>query len=154
MMNEKNLPKSYWVEAANVIVYIMNQCTTSEVHDVTPMRGFMERSQTYPTSRYSVRPHMRIFPMKSDKKLDPKLTKCILVGCSFEQKGYKCFNPSTCLSWARLATTHDVPIKNTYPKGWSGIWMIILYSCNFQLSGYLPDCFPQQAHVSDTQLCA
>ena len=29
------------------------------------------------------------------QKLDPKSDKCILVGYSLEQKGYKCFNPST-----------------------------------------------------------
>ena len=36
IMNEKNLPKLYWVEAANTIVYLMNWCTTSGVHDITP----------------------------------------------------------------------------------------------------------------------
>ncbi len=28
-------------------------------------------------------------------KLDPKVEKCIFIGYSLEQKGYKCFNPST-----------------------------------------------------------
>ena len=29
------------------------------------------------------------------QNLDPKSEKCILIGYSSEQKGYKCFNPST-----------------------------------------------------------
>ena len=33
------------------------------------------------------------------KKLDPKSTKMILVGYSLEQKGNKCFNPTTLQSW-------------------------------------------------------
>ena len=40
MINKKNMPKSYWVEAANAIVYLMNWCTTLEVHDVTPHEKF------------------------------------------------------------------------------------------------------------------
>ena len=36
MLNEKHMPKSCWAEAANTVVYLMNQCTTSGVHEVTP----------------------------------------------------------------------------------------------------------------------
>ena len=47
--------------------------------------------------------HVRIFgsiayvhiPDKKRQNLDPKSEKCILVGYSLEQKGYKCFHPST-----------------------------------------------------------
>ena len=95
MMNEKHLPKSYWAEAANTIVYLMNRCTTSGVHNVTPCEKF-----------YGKKPdlsHVRIFgsiayvhiPDEKRQKLNPKSEKCILVGYSLEQKGYKCFNPST-----------------------------------------------------------
>ena len=34
MLNEKHMPKSYWVEAACTVVHLMNQCTTSSVHEV------------------------------------------------------------------------------------------------------------------------
>ena len=40
MMNEKNLPKSFWAEAANTAVYLMNRCVTSGVHDITPHEKF------------------------------------------------------------------------------------------------------------------
>ena len=36
MMNAKHMPKSYWAEAVNMAVYLMNRCTTSIVHEVTP----------------------------------------------------------------------------------------------------------------------
>ena len=46
--------------------------------------------------------HVRIFgyiafvhiPDETWQNLDPKIEKCILVGYSLEQKGYKCFNAS------------------------------------------------------------
>ena len=40
MMNDKNLPKPYWAEAAILAIYLMNRCTTSRVHDLTPYEKF------------------------------------------------------------------------------------------------------------------
>ena len=34
-------------------------------------------------------------PKEKQRKLDAKAEKCILVGSSDEQKGYKCYNPRT-----------------------------------------------------------
>ena len=42
-MNEKNLAKSYWVETANTIIYLMNKCTTSGVRDITPHEKYYEK---------------------------------------------------------------------------------------------------------------
>ena len=47
--------------------------------------------------------HLRVFgsiayvhvPKEKQRKLDAKGEKCILVGYSDEQKGYKCYNPRT-----------------------------------------------------------
>ena len=47
--------------------------------------------------------HLRVFgsiayvhvPKEKRRKLDAKAEKCILVSYSDEQKGYKCYNPST-----------------------------------------------------------
>ena len=65
------------------------------MHEVTPHEKY-----------YGKKPdlsHVRIFgsiayvhiPDEKRQKLDPKSEKCILVWYSLEQKGYKCFNPST-----------------------------------------------------------
>ena len=43
------------------------------------------------------------------KKLDPESEKCILVGYSLEQKGYKCFNPST----RKLCVSRDVVFEES-----------------------------------------
>ena len=96
MMNEKHLPKTYWAKVANTFVYIMNRCTTSGVHDVTPHEKFYGKKSNLP--------HVRIFsyiafvhiPDEKQQKLYPKSENCILIGYSLEHmKGYKCFDPST-----------------------------------------------------------
>ena len=40
MMNEENMPKSYYAEAVDTPIYLMNRCTTSGVHDITPHEKF------------------------------------------------------------------------------------------------------------------
>jgi hypothetical protein len=47
--------------------------------------------------------HLRVFgyiayvhvPDEKRSKLDPKVENCIFIGYSLEQKGYRCFSPST-----------------------------------------------------------
>jgi len=56
--------------------------------------------------------HLRMFgciayvhvPDEKRSKIDPKAEKCILIGYSLEQKGYKCFNAST----RKLQVSRDV----------------------------------------------
>jgi len=56
--------------------------------------------------------HLRVFgyiayvhvPDENRSKLDPKAEKCIFIGYSLEQKGYRCFNPSI----QKLQVSRDV----------------------------------------------
>ena len=93
MLNEKHMPKSYWAEVANIVVYHMNRCTISGVHEVTPYEKY-----------YGKKPdlsHVRIFdslafmhiPDEKRQKLDPKSEKCILIGYSLEQRGTNASTP-------------------------------------------------------------
>ena len=95
MMNEKHMPKSYWAEAADTTVYLMNRCTTSGVHEVTPHEKYYGRKPDLSHTRiFGAIAYVHI-PDEKRQKLDPKSEKCILVGYSLKQKGCKCYNPST-----------------------------------------------------------
>jgi len=94
MLNEKNLPNYFWAEAIATVVYIMNRTPIPIVHGMTPEEKFTGKKPNVS--------HLRVFgcityvhvPDEKRSKLDPKTEKCIFIGYSLEQKGYKCFNPS------------------------------------------------------------
>ena len=95
LMAEKNMPHCYWAEAVSRAVYIMNRTPTAAVHDVTPEEKFSTRKPDLS--------HLKVFgciayvhvPDELRTKLDPKAEKCVFIGYSLEQKGYKCYNPVT-----------------------------------------------------------
>ncbi len=104
MLNEKNLPNYFWVQAVATPVYIMNRTPTTAVHGMTPEEKF--------TGKKPDVSHFRVFgciayvhvPNEKRSKLDPKAEKCIFIGYSLEQKGYRCFNPSI----RKLQVSRDV----------------------------------------------
>jgi hypothetical protein len=73
----------------------MNRTPIIAVHGMTPEEKF--------TCKKPNVSHFRVFsyiayvhvPDEKRSKLDPKVEKCIFIGYSLEQKGYRCFNPST-----------------------------------------------------------
>jgi len=95
MLNEKNFPNYFWAEVVATIVYTMNQTPTVAIHGMTPEEKFTGKKPNVS--------HLRVFgciayvhvPNKKRSKLDPKAEKCIFIRYSLEQKGYRCFNPST-----------------------------------------------------------
>ena len=95
MLNEKDLPDFYWTEAVAIAVYIMNMTPTAVIHGMTPEERY--------TGRKPDISHLKIFgciayvhvPDELRSKLDPKAEKCIFIGYSLQQKGYRCSNPST-----------------------------------------------------------
>jgi len=102
MLNEKNLSNYFWAEAVATAIYIMNRTHTTEIHGMTPEKKFTGKKPNVS--------HLRVFGciaythVPEGLKLDLKAEKCIFIGYSLEQKGYKCFNPST---W-KLQVSRDV----------------------------------------------
>jgi hypothetical protein len=82
----------------------MNRTLATTVHGMTPKEKFIGKKPNVS--------HLRVFgciryvhvPDEKRSKLDPKAEKCIFIGYSLEQKGYRCFNPSI----QKLQVSRDV----------------------------------------------
>ena len=74
MMNEKHMPNSYWAKVVDMAVYLMNRCTTSGVHEVTPHKKyFRKRSDLSHTRIFGSIAYVHI-PDKKRQKLDPNVS--------------------------------------------------------------------------------
>jgi len=82
MLNEKNLPNYFWVEAIVTIIYIVNQTPTTTIHGMT-------LEEKFTCNKLDVS-HLRVFgciayvhvPNEKRSKLNPKVEKCIFMGYS------------------------------------------------------------------------
>ena len=84
MLEEKSMPKFYWVEAVRSVVYIQNQIGDK----VSAHELYFRR-----------KPNLRVFSSitkaENWRQLDAKAENYILVGYADKKKGYKCYNPRT-----------------------------------------------------------
>jgi hypothetical protein len=94
-MVDKSMPHHYWAEAIVTAVYIMNRTPTTVVHGMTLEEKYSGRKLDLS--------HLKVFGCiayvhvldELRTKLDSKAEKCVFIGYSLEQKGYKCYNPVT-----------------------------------------------------------
>ena len=90
MLEEKHMPKFYWAEVVRMAVYLPNR---------TFANGGVSPHELYFGKKPNMG-HLRVFdniayvhvPDEKRRKLDAKAEKCIMVGYSDDQKGYKFYN--------------------------------------------------------------
>jgi hypothetical protein len=95
LMANKSMPHHYWPEVVATAVYIMNRTPIAVVHGKTLEEKY--------SGRKSDLSYLKVFgciayvhvPNELWTKLDPKAEKCVFIGYSLEQKGNKCYNPTT-----------------------------------------------------------
>ncbi|CAH9098391.1 unnamed protein product [Cuscuta epithymum] len=95
MMFQSNVPKRFWGDAVLASCYLINRIPTRILQDSSP---FEVLNRTKPSID-----HLRVFgcvcfvyiPGEQRNKLEAKSIRCIFLGYSTTQKGYKCYNPST-----------------------------------------------------------
>lgn len=104
MIFDADLEKTYWAEAVNTAVYIINRTVSSAINGDIPEKIW---------SGYEVDlSHIRIFgsnvmvhvPKQRRRKWDPKSTKMVFVGYSDTTKGYRCYDPQS----RRVVISRDV----------------------------------------------
>jgi hypothetical protein len=94
MLNEKNLQNYFWAEVVSTTIYIMNRTPIVAVHGMTPKEKITGKK---PDVSHLIMFGCITYVHVSDEnisKLYPKVEKCIFIGYSLKQKGFRCFNPS------------------------------------------------------------
>ncbi|PNX70930.1 retrovirus-related Pol polyprotein from transposon TNT 1-94, partial [Trifolium pratense] len=106
--------KSFWPEAVNWTVHILNRCPTLAVKDATPEEAW---SGIKPSIS-----HFKVFgsiayvhvPDNLRKKLDDKSIVCIYLGISDESKAYKLYDPMK----RKIVVSKDVKFDETKQWNW------------------------------------
>ncbi|XP_057749111.1 retrovirus-related Pol polyprotein from transposon RE1 isoform X1 [Arachis stenosperma] len=99
IMFEGNVPKYLWGDAVLTAAYLINRMPTRVLNYCTPLDTF---KKNFPACRLHSDLPLKVFGCtvflhtpSYRSKLDPRAEKCIFIGYSPSQKGYKCFNPHT-----------------------------------------------------------
>ncbi|KAL1221943.1 Retrovirus-related Pol polyprotein from transposon TNT 1-94 [Cardamine amara subsp. amara] len=95
MLFDRSVPKQYWGDAVMTACYLINRLPTIHLGSVSPYEVL---NNTKPFIDY-----LRVFgcvchvfvPEAQRNKLEPKSIKCMFIGYSSTQKGYKCYSPTT-----------------------------------------------------------
>jgi len=114
LLTEKHMPKTFWAEAAQWTVHVLNRSPTSAVKGKTPEEC---RSGIKPNVE-----HFRVFgcighvhiPDRKRLKLDDKIYKCVLLGVSNESKAYRLFDPIAKV----VVTSRDVVFEENESWNW------------------------------------
>ncbi|KAG7578958.1 Reverse transcriptase RNA-dependent DNA polymerase [Arabidopsis thaliana x Arabidopsis arenosa] len=93
MLFEKHMPKRFWGDAVLTSCYLINRIPTRILNNQSPFQVLNNQSANID--------HLKVFgsvcfvfvPGDLRNKLEPKSTKCVFIGYSTTQKGYKCYDP-------------------------------------------------------------
>ena len=96
----KHVPRAYWGEAVLTSTYLINRLPTHVLELKSPIESL---NQFFPNVKITNHLILRIFGYvcfvhihsSNRGKLDPRAQKCIFIGYSCTQKGYKCYHPPT-----------------------------------------------------------
>lgn len=91
MMQEKQMPKSYWAEASHTAVYVLNRTITKALKGSTPYEVLFHTKPNISHLRIFGSPAYALIPAHQRDKLDNKCIKYIFVGYSDTSKAYKLF---------------------------------------------------------------
>ena len=100
LLFQKKVPKNYWGEAVLTAAHIINRLPTRVLDFQIPVQIF---AKIYPNFNITNNLVPKIFGCvafvhvhsQHRGKLDPRALKCVFVGYSSTQKGYKCYHPPT-----------------------------------------------------------
>ncbi|KAJ9700985.1 hypothetical protein PVL29_006355 [Vitis rotundifolia] len=99
LLFQGNVPKSYWGEVVLTATYMINRIPSRVLDNKSPVEILKSFYPHFRTSNGLIPKVFRCIAFvhvhdQHRDKLDPQATKCVFLGYSSTQKGYKCYNPS------------------------------------------------------------
>lgn len=111
MMFQMNIPKFYWSHTVLSAAYIINRLPTRILNGKSPWETLKNKKINLSHLRvFGCTCFVRIQSTRRDK-FDPRAEKCIFLGYSSSQKGYKCYNPKT----KKMIVSRDVKFDEDTP---------------------------------------
>ncbi|RVW82418.1 Retrovirus-related Pol polyprotein from transposon TNT 1-94 [Vitis vinifera] len=116
LMFSMNVPKLFWGQVVLTAAYLINRMSSRVLKFQTPCQTLLK---SFPTTRLISTVPLKIFGcsvfvhinQQHRSKLDPRSLKCIFLGYSSNQKGYKCYSPVT----RKFHNSMDVTFFETQP---------------------------------------
>lgn len=104
LLHDAELPKTYWAEAVNMAVYLINRSSRAALKDKTPEEIWSGVKVDVSHLKIFGSPVMVHVPKERRKKFDYKSRKLIFVGYDERSKGYRCIDRAT----GKLTVSRDV----------------------------------------------
>ena len=110
------IPKSFWPEALNWSIHVLNRSPTFYVQNMTPEEAWSGQKPAEDDFKIFGCIAYAHVPNEKKKKLDDKGEKCVFLGISEASKAYKLFNPLT----KKIVTNKDVIFDEESTRNWNG----------------------------------
>ncbi|PKU60934.1 Retrovirus-related Pol polyprotein from transposon TNT 1-94 [Dendrobium catenatum] len=95
LLHTASMPLSYWPEAINTAVYIINRLPSPTTNNIPPLKLMFNITPEYSHLRTFGCECFPLLPPHTRTKLHPNSVSCIFIGYSDTQKGYRCLNKNT-----------------------------------------------------------
>ena len=93
--HEKNMPYTFWGEAMNTAVYLLNRCPTKALDKKTPFEVFSGMKPSVKYVRVFGSVYYTHIPQQLRHKLEKSSNKGVFVGYGTNEKRYRVYNLST-----------------------------------------------------------
>lgn len=111
LMLQMNVPKKYWSHGVLAATYLINRLPSRVLSFKSPLEVLLHRKLNIS--------HLRVFgcvcyvhrQAKYRDKLDARAIRCVFLGYSSTQKGYKCYDPSS----KKIFISRDVRFDESKP---------------------------------------
>ena len=113
LLLHNNVPKYFWGEAILMAVHVINRLPSKTLGEKSPVNLMKE---AYPNYSWHTCLAPRVFGCTAfvhlynpEDKFSPRSLKCVFVGYSLTQKGYKCYHPQS----KKFLISADVTFQET-----------------------------------------